>query len=471
VHLGTHLVTGEKVAVKILEKDKIVDAADVERVNREVKVLKMLRHPNLIQLYEIIETGRQLCLVMEYCSGGELFDYIVASTRLKESEACKYYQQIIAGLEYLHRLGIVHRDLKPENLLLDSRNNLKIVDYGLSNLYNPDQLLKTACGSPCYAAPEMIARKLYEPMKVDIWSSGVVLFAMVCGFLPFEDPSTSALYQKIMNGDYKCPKFLSPEAVDLISKLLDTNPKTRLSSSRIKDHVWYRQVSQKLSSGVILAEARQRIDPKVLGKLDQYGIDVGATERALDENQYNADTATYFLLLKKLSGSSTITDVSSEKQILQSRMDLLNYTIGANAPPRVSPTNPRMKHRRLIMPDQRPESSYRISSTGGSSSNKQEFPKLKFLDASFRGRSSVVSPVSESFSFGRPPQGSARQKVSSVSPSYRKGSRVAIDVRKLITPRPTMQPRPPQMTPAPQSNGFRGRRRVHTPSRVDASFG
>jgi 5'-AMP-activated protein kinase catalytic alpha subunit len=278
--------------VKILEKDKIAEVADVERVSREIKVLKMLRHPNLIQLYEIVETSRQLCLVMEYCSGGELFDYIVASTRLKEGEACKFYQQVISGLEYLHRLGVVHRDLKPENLLLDTHKNIKIVDFGLSNLYNPDQLLKTACGSPCYAAPEMIARKLYVPSKVDIWSSGVVLFAMVCGFLPFEDPSTSTLYQKIMSGDYRCPKFLSAEVVDLLSKVLDTNPNTRVTTARIKEHVWYRQVTQKLSAGVVLAETRQRMDSKVLGKLEQLGIDSAAAERALEENQYNGDTAT-----------------------------------------------------------------------------------------------------------------------------------------------------------------------------------
>lgn len=292
MHLGTHLVTGEKVAVKILEKDKIVDAADVERVSREVKVLKMLRHPNLIQLYEIIETSRQLCLVMEYCSGGELFDYIVANTRLKESEACKFYQQTLSGLEYLHRLGVVHRDLKPENLLLDQRKNIKIVDFGLSNLFNPNQLLKTACGSPCYAAPEMIARKLYDPMKVDIWSSGVVLFAMVCGYLPFEDPNTSALYQKIMSGDYKCPKFVSVEVVDLISKVLDTNPNSRIVAANIKEHVWYRQVSQKLSLGTFLSETRQPTDAKVLSRLEQYGVDVAAAEQALQENRYNADTAT-----------------------------------------------------------------------------------------------------------------------------------------------------------------------------------
>lgn len=292
MHLGTHLVTGEKVAVKILEKDKIVSSGDVERVNREVKVLKMLRHPNLIQLYEIIETSRLLCLVMEYCNGGELFDYIIANIRLKESEACRLYQQILSGLEHLHRLGVVHRDLKPENLLLDHHHNVKIVDFGLSNLFSPEQLLKTACGSPCYAAPEMIARKLYEPNKVDVWSSGVVLFAMVCGYLPFEDANTSLLYQKIMNGAYTCPRFVSAEAVDLISKILDTNPNSRVTADRIKDHAWYKQVTQKLGIGTPMNETREPADTKLLSKLLEYGIDIAATEQALEENKCNSDTAT-----------------------------------------------------------------------------------------------------------------------------------------------------------------------------------
>jgi len=128
----------------------------VERVSREIKILKMIRHPNIIQLYEIIETPKQLYLIMEYASGGELFDYIVENTRLPEKEACKFFQQIISGIEYLHELGIVHRDLKPENLLIDHENNIKLVDFGLSNTYQQGSLLKTACGSPCYAAPEMI---------------------------------------------------------------------------------------------------------------------------------------------------------------------------------------------------------------------------------------------------------------------------------------------------------------------------
>ena len=137
---------------------------------------------------------------MEFVSGGELFDYIVKKQKLKEAEACKFFQQIICGVEYLHELGIVHRDLKPENLLLDHEKNIRLVDFGLSNTYKQGEMLKTACGSPCYAAPEMINGLQYYGSRVDVWSCGVILFAMVAGYLPFEDKSTAKLYQKILSG-------------------------------------------------------------------------------------------------------------------------------------------------------------------------------------------------------------------------------------------------------------------------------
>ena len=146
---------------------------------------------------------------MEYASGGELFDYIVANSRLSELETCKFYQQIISGIEYIHKLGVVHRDLKPENLLLDSNKNIKIVDFGLSNTYKQNELLQTACGSPCYAAPEMIAGHKYSGSRVDLWSSGVILFAMLSGYLPFEDPNTADLYKKILNCEYETPAGVS----------------------------------------------------------------------------------------------------------------------------------------------------------------------------------------------------------------------------------------------------------------------
>lgn len=156
VKLALHRPTGEYVAIKILNKAKIIDGADVERVAREIYILKLIRHSNIIQLYEIIETSKYLFLIMEYVEGGELFNYIVKKKRIEEAEACRLFHQLINGIEYIGKLGIVHRDLKPENLMLDYKNALKIVDFGLSNTYQEGETLKTPCGSPCYAAPEMI---------------------------------------------------------------------------------------------------------------------------------------------------------------------------------------------------------------------------------------------------------------------------------------------------------------------------
>jgi 5'-AMP-activated protein kinase, catalytic alpha subunit len=212
VKIAVHIPTGEKVAVKVLEKSRIKEQADIRRVNREIKILKKTRHPNVIQLYEVLDTQNSVYLIMENADGGEMFDFIVAHRHVPESQACIFFHQIIDGVEVLHQNEITHRDLKPENLLLKSTPNgwlIKIVDFGLSNTHDGGRLLSTACGSPCYAAPEMIAGKKYVGPLADIWSMGVILFALVCGYLPFEDPNTSALYKKIMGGQYKPAKWIS----------------------------------------------------------------------------------------------------------------------------------------------------------------------------------------------------------------------------------------------------------------------
>jgi len=222
------------VAVKILEKSRIKEQNDIERIQREIKILSLVRHPNIATLYEIIETEDEFYMIMEYCHGGELFDYIVSKQRLREREACRFYQDLVSGIEYIHTVNVCHRDLKPENLLLDSRKRIKIVDFGLSNLYKDDKdTLKTACGSPCYAAPEMIAGKRYKGLGVDVWSSGVVLYAMICGYLPFEDPVTSKLYKKIMRADYEIPDWLSNASIDLLSRVLNTSPEDRYTIDEV----------------------------------------------------------------------------------------------------------------------------------------------------------------------------------------------------------------------------------------------
>ena len=213
VKLGIYLPKNEKVAIKILEKDRIRDNDDYIRIKREFDMLSKINHPNVILVTEIFESIDRYYSVMEYCEGGELFHYILKKKRLSEDETSFLFFQIINGLEYIHSLGIVHRDLKPENLLLTGQHLLKIIDFGLSNYYqeNQPELLGTPCGSPCYASPEMVAGKLYDGIKNDIWSTGIILFAMLCGYLPFEDKNNDILFDKILECKLVFPEFLSEE--------------------------------------------------------------------------------------------------------------------------------------------------------------------------------------------------------------------------------------------------------------------
>jgi len=325
VVLGVHTITGQNVAIKILEKEKIVDIADVHRVDREISILKLVKHPNIIHLYEIIETKQQLYMITEYAEGGELFEYIVKRKRLKENEARIFFEQIISGVSYLHKLNIVHRDLKPENLLLDYQNNIKIVDFGLSNKYEEGQLLQTACGSPCYAAPEMIAGKKYHGSTVDVWSCGVVLFAMVCGYLPFEDANTAILYKKILHGDFTVPSWVSSDCKELIKSILRTDPKSRFTIDDIRKHKWMTMCGQ---NPEVLVDIIEPINEKILGMLQQYGIDKAKAVRALEKNKHNQITATYYLLLQKMKRND-------EKRKTSKSIDLshgvhLNKTLTTN---------------------------------------------------------------------------------------------------------------------------------------------
>ena len=240
VKLGIYLPTREKVAIKILEKSKIKEKDDEIRINREFEMLTKFNHINVILVTEIFESYDSYYTVMEYCEGGELFNYIVKKKRLSEEEASFFYYQIINGLEYIHSLNMVHRDLKPENLLLTKDHILKIIDFGLSNyFYDKNKLLSTPCGSPCYASPEMVSGKKYNGFKIDVWSSGIVLYAMLCGFLPFEDKDNEILFKKIRKCKLEFPHHISLISKDLIKKILVTNPDKRISIKEIKRHPFF----------------------------------------------------------------------------------------------------------------------------------------------------------------------------------------------------------------------------------------
>ena len=240
VKLGIYIPTREKVGIKILEKKKIKEKDDEIRVKREFEMLIKFNHINVILVTEIFESYDSYFTVMEYCEGGELFNYIVKKRRLSEEESSFFYYQIINGLEYIHSLNICHRDLKPENLLLTKDHILKIIDFGLSNyFYDKNDLLSTPCGSPCYASPEMVSGKKYNGFKVDIWSTGIILYAMLCGFLPFEDKNNEILFKKIRSCKLEFPHYISLISKDLIKKILVTNPDKRIGIKEIKRHPFF----------------------------------------------------------------------------------------------------------------------------------------------------------------------------------------------------------------------------------------
>ncbi|GBG34928.1 Serine/threonine protein kinase OSK3 [Hondaea fermentalgiana] len=239
VRLAEHVLTGQLVAIKILNRQKIRNLGMEEKVRREIQILKMFKHPHIIRLYEVIETPTEIFLVMEYVSGGELFDYIVSKGRLHVDEARQFFQQIISGVAYCHSMGVVHRDLKPENLLLSGDNNVKLADFGLSNIMHDGEFLRTSCGSPNYASPQVISGSLYAGPEVDIWSCGVILYALLCGSLPFDDESIPKLFRKIKNGNYIMPSYLDESSRDLIPRMLVVEPTQRICIDDIRQHPFF----------------------------------------------------------------------------------------------------------------------------------------------------------------------------------------------------------------------------------------
>ncbi|KAI9071244.1 hypothetical protein K1719_046796 [Acacia pycnantha] len=244
VKLARNVETGESVAIKIIDKDKILKHKMVRQIKREISTMKLIRHPNVIRMYEVMASKTKIYIVLEFVTGGELFDKIASKGRLKEDEARKYFQQLICAMDYCHSRGVCHRDLKPENLLLDANGGLKVSDFGLSALpqqLREDGLLHTTCGTPNYVAPEVIHNKGYDGTKADLWSCGVILFVLMAGYLPFEDTNIMALYKKIFKADFTCPPWFSSSAKKLIKRILDPNPATRITFAEVIENDWFKK--------------------------------------------------------------------------------------------------------------------------------------------------------------------------------------------------------------------------------------
>ena len=238
VKLGIFKPTGEEFAIKILNKNKIKIKMK-NSIFKENEIITRFNHINVVYVFQILEDSQNFYIIMEYCKHGELFDYIVKNEKLTEEESSIFFYQLINGIEYIHSKGISHRDLKPENLLLAENKILKIIDFGLSHEFEGDELLKTKCGSPSYAAPEIICCPFYDGFKVDIWCCGIILYAMLCGYLPFEGDDNNLLFQNILNCDPELPDFLSELSKDIIMQILNPAPETRITIDEIKKHKFY----------------------------------------------------------------------------------------------------------------------------------------------------------------------------------------------------------------------------------------
>ncbi|CAA2967989.1 CBL-interacting kinase 32 [Olea europaea subsp. europaea] len=236
--------TGEPVALKILDKDKVLKNKMSEQIKREIATMKLIKHPHVVRLNEVMASKTKIFIVLEFVTGGELFDKIVNHGRMQEDAARKYFQQLINAVDYCHSRGVYHRDLKPENLLLDASGNLKVSDFGLSALswqIRDDGLLHTTCGTPNYVAPEVLNDLGYDGATADLWSCGVILFVLLAGYLPFDDPNVMNLYKKISLAEFTCPPWLSLSARILITRILDPNPMTRIIIPEILEDEWFKK--------------------------------------------------------------------------------------------------------------------------------------------------------------------------------------------------------------------------------------
>ncbi|XP_066538625.1 SNF-related serine/threonine-protein kinase [Hoplias malabaricus] len=307
VKLARHVFTGEKVAVKVIDKTKL-DTVATGHLFQEVRCMKLVQHPNIVRLYEVIDTQTKLYLILELGDGGDMFDYIMKHEEgLNEELAKKYFAQIVHAISYCHRLHVVHRDLKPENVVFFEKQGLvKLTDFGFSNKFQPGKKLTTSCGSLAYSAPEILLGDEYDAPAVDIWSLGVILFMLVCGQPPFQEANDSETLTMIMDCKYTVPTHVSNACKDLINRMLQRDPKHRASLEEIEGHAWLQGVdpspATKFSTPLVshknLSEEEHNsiIQRMVLGDI----ADRETIIEALETNKYNHITATYFLLAERI---------------------------------------------------------------------------------------------------------------------------------------------------------------------------
>ncbi|XP_059364904.1 serine/threonine-protein kinase MARK2-like isoform X3 [Carassius carassius] len=295
VKLARHVLTSKEVAVKIIDKTQL-NSSSLQKLYREVRLMKFLNHPNIVKLFEVIDTEKTLYLVMEYASGGEVFDYLVAHGRMKEKEARAKFRQIVSAVQYCHQKCIVHRDLKAENLLLDADMNIKIADFGFSNEFTMGNKLDTFCGSPPYAAPELFQGKKYDGPEVDVWSLGVILYTLVSGSLPFDGQNLKELRERVLRGKYRIPFYMSTDCENLLKKFLILNPTKRGSLEQIMKDRWMNVGHEDDELKPYIEPQPDYKDPRRTDIMIQMGFSQEEIEESFVKQKYDEVMATYLLL-------------------------------------------------------------------------------------------------------------------------------------------------------------------------------
>lgn len=307
VKLARHVFTGQLVAVKVIDKTKLDDLA-TGHLLQEVRCMKLVQHPNVVRLYEVIDTQTKLYLILELGDGGDMYDYILRHEGgVAEDTAKVHFAQIVRAIAYCHRLHVVHRDLKPENVVFfRQQGTVKLTDFGFSNHFKPGTMLMTSCGSLAYSAPEILLGEEYDAPAVDIWSLGVILYMLVCGRPPFQEANDSETLIMIMDCCYTVPDHISPECKDLISRMLQRDPAKRVSLNNIEGHPWLQGVDPSPAgyTAAPLASHRSLLPEEhefILQAMTSGNIaDRDAIQEALEADRYNHITATYYLLGERL---------------------------------------------------------------------------------------------------------------------------------------------------------------------------
>ncbi|XP_017212576.1 serine/threonine-protein kinase BRSK2 isoform X11 [Danio rerio] len=448
VKLGIHCVTCQKVAIKIVNREKLSESV-LMKVEREIAILKLIEHPHVLKLHDVYENKKYLYLVLEHVSGGELFDYLVKKGRLTPKEARKFFRQIISALDFCHSHSICHRDLKPENLLLDEKNNIRIADFGMASLQVGDSLLETSCGSPHYACPEVIRGEKYDGRKADVWSCGVILFALLVGALPFDDDNLRNLLEKVKLGVFHMPHFIPPDCQNLLRGMIEVDATKRLTLEQIQKHTWYiggknepepeQPVPRKVAIRTL--PSTEDIDPDVLESMHSLGCfrDKNKLMKDLLSDDDNQEKMIYFLLLDRKERYP-----SHEDQNLPPRNEI--------DPPRKRVDSPLLTRHNKRRPERK--SMEVLSVTEGGS----PVPVRRAIDMAQHGQSKSVFSKSLDISDANPILQSKEERSRSIS-----GASSGLSTSPLSSPRVTPHPSP-RGSPLPTPKGTP----VHTPKESPA---